>query len=105
MLEAHHLIGRSHRCSLQLSEPSVSGEHASLRWTGRTWVLKDLGSRYGTFVNAQPLTPGAPTEVRKGARIAFGREKHTWAMVGDGSPEVMVVPAAGSAARPAGCAA
>jgi hypothetical protein len=98
VLEAHHLIGRSHRCSLQLTEPSVSGEHASLRWTGRAWVVKDLGSRYGTFVNCQPVMPGVPTEVDRGARLAFGREKHTWAVVSDTAPEVMVVPAAGGPA-------
>jgi hypothetical protein len=95
VLEAHHLIGRSHRCSLQLSELSVSGEHASLRWTGRAWVLKDLGSRYGTFLNAQCLQPGVAADVKKGDRMAFGREKRTWVMTEADGPQVMVVPAEG----------
>jgi hypothetical protein len=98
VLEAHHLIGRSHRCSLQLTELSVSGEHASLRWTGRAWVLKDLGSRYGTFLNTQCLQPGVAADIKKGDRLAFGREKRTWVMTEEGSPEVMVVPAEGGAA-------
>jgi FHA domain-containing protein len=98
VLEAHHLIGRSARCSLQLSEMSVSWEHASLRWTGRNWVVKDLGSRYGTFVNTQPLRPGVPVEIEKGARLTFGREKRTWILTEDDAPEIMVVPAQGGPA-------
>jgi hypothetical protein len=97
-LEAHHLIGRSHRCSLRLPESSVSGEHASLRWTGAAWVVKDLGSRYGTFVNGQPLQPGIPVTVPAGARITFGREKGIWEIADTAPPEVMVVPAEGGAA-------
>jgi hypothetical protein len=98
VLEAHHLIGRSHRCSLQLTELSVSGEHASLRWTGRAWVLKDLGSRYGTFLNSQCLQPGVAVDMKKGDRLAFGREKRTWLMTEESSPQVMVVPAEGGPA-------
>ena len=97
-LESHHLIGRSHRCSLRLPESSVSGEHASLRWTGGGWVVKDLGSRYGTFVNGQPLQPGIPVTVHAGARITFGREKGVWEITDTAPPEVMVVPAEGGAA-------
>jgi FHA domain len=97
-LEADHLIGRSYRCSLRLEESSVSGEHASLRWTGGTWVIKDLGSRYGTFLNAQPLQPGIPVTVQPEARLAFGREKGTWVVTDSGPPEVMIVPADGGAA-------
>ena len=97
-LESHHLIGRSHRCSLRLPESSVSGEHASLRWTGGAWVVKDLGSRYGTFVNGQPLQPGIPIAVQTGARITFGREKGVWEVTDTAPPEVMVVPVEGGAA-------
>jgi hypothetical protein len=95
VLEAHHLVGRSHRCSLRLTEPSVSGEHASLRWTGGVWVAKDLGSRFGTYVNGVLLQPGVPVNLKKDARLAFGREKQTWQLIDDGPPEVMVVPESG----------
>jgi hypothetical protein len=98
VLESHHLIGRSHRCSLRLVEPSVSGEHASLRWTGGCWVIKDLGSRYGTFMDSAPLQPGIPITIKKGARLAFGRGKQTWQFVEDGPPEVMVLPEGGGPA-------
>jgi len=98
VLEAHHLIGRSHRCSLLLPELSVSGEHASIRWTGRVWVLKDLGSRYGTFLNEQCLQPGVTVDLKKGDRLAFGREKRIWVITDESGPEVMVVPTEGGQA-------
>jgi FHA domain len=97
-LEAHHLIGRSPRCSLRLDATSVSGEHASVRWTGTAWAIKDLGSRYGTFLNAQALKPGVPAVLQPSARLTFGREKHTWVMTSAAPPELMVVPASGGPA-------
>jgi hypothetical protein len=98
VLESHHLIGRSHRCSLRLADSSVSGEHAALRWTGRVWVVKDLGSRYGTFLDSELLQPGITSTLKKGSRLAFGREKHTWVVSDEGAPEVMVVPEGGGLA-------
>jgi pSer/pThr/pTyr-binding forkhead associated (FHA) protein len=44
------LIGRSTMCTLQIDAADVSKEHASLRWVGDGWELRDLGSRNGTFV-------------------------------------------------------
>jgi pSer/pThr/pTyr-binding forkhead associated (FHA) protein len=98
VLETHHLVGRSYHCSLRLLESSVSGEHASLRWTPSGWVLKDLASRYNTFLNAQPIQPGVPVPISKGARLAFGRNGSTWLMTEEGPPEVMVVPVSGGPA-------
>lgn len=97
-LESDHLIGRSVSCSSRLSEPSVSAQHVSLRWTGQRWVMKDLGSRYGTFVDGQPLQPGVLVEIQKGTRFIMGREKHAWTVLQDDPPEAMVVPADGGQA-------
>jgi hypothetical protein len=60
--------------------------------------VKDLGSRYGTFLNGTPLKPGVPSPLERGARLAFGREKHVWLMVDVDPPREMVVPAGGGAA-------
>jgi hypothetical protein len=97
-LESDHLIGRSDLCSSKLSEPSVSAQHLSIRWTGQGWVMKDLGSRYGTFVDGQPLQPGVLVEIHKGTRFVMGREKHAWTVLHDEAPEAMVVPADGGQA-------
>jgi len=97
-LESDHLIGRSGLCSSTLSAPSVSAQHVSIRWTGQRWVMKDLGSRYGTFVQGQPLQPGVLVEISTGTRFIMGREKRAWTVLQDEPPEVMVVPADGGQA-------
>ena len=70
ILLSRHLVGRSRQADLRMTEPTVSGEHAVLRWTGREWELHDLGSRNGTLVDRVPVIE-AP--LRDGALLALGR--------------------------------
>ena len=46
-------IGRSPDCDICYSNRLVSREHASLRWDGRTWVIRDLNSRNGVYLNGK----------------------------------------------------
>lgn len=48
----------------------VSRKHAELRWHDGKWILVDLNSSYGTFLNGQPVN--APTAIQAGSRIQFG---------------------------------
>ncbi len=51
-VEPHGLtIGRSPDSHLRLSDPSVSRHHAFLRVDGGRLLLRDVGSKSGTFVN------------------------------------------------------
>ena len=50
--------------------PMVSRRHAELRWTGGRWILYDLNSSYGTFVDGNKITAPQPVEV--GSRLQFG---------------------------------
>ena len=43
-------------CDICLQDPSVSRPHARLQQMETTWVLLDLGSANGTFVNGTPVT-------------------------------------------------
>ena len=43
----------------------VSGRHAEIRYEGNAWLLVDLGSRNGTYLNGRPI--GTPTAMRKSA--------------------------------------
>jgi predicted component of type VI protein secretion system len=58
-------IGRADYNDVILPEPSVSTAHAKLQRRDGVWVLADLGSTNGTFVEGEavsdetPLTPGA----------------------------------------------
>lgn len=48
-------IGRDPSCEVALTDPSVSRRHASIEWTYAGNVLRDLGSRNGTFVGGEPV--------------------------------------------------
>ncbi len=54
-------------------ERSVSRRHAKLeRRTGRLYLVEDLGTTNGTFVNGERIAPGEPVEVRDGDLLRFG---------------------------------
>jgi hypothetical protein len=50
------VIGREDGCDIVLPSRQVSRNHARIRRSGRGYVLEDLGSKNGTFINGQELT-------------------------------------------------
>jgi hypothetical protein len=65
-------IGRSAECALILDDDYVSGDHASLaRRSGGEWVVTDLGSTNGTFVNEVRVV--TPTVVTAADSLRIGR--------------------------------
>ena len=90
-----HLVGRSRLADLRMNEPTVSGEHAVLRWTGREWELHDLGSRNGTIVDGRRLAPGERVALARGAVIAFGQADNAWRLVDDAPPTIIAMPSEG----------
>lgn len=65
-----NLIGRAADNTVVLSDELVSAHHARLSFTGGQWLLEDLGSRNGTFVNEVPLE--SPLAVAPGDHILIG---------------------------------
>jgi len=64
-------IGRSEACELVLDDDYVSNMHAQLSHQDNgTWVLSDLGSTNGTFVNSVRITK--PTQVGVSDIIRIG---------------------------------
>ncbi len=56
LISEHNLIlGRSHECNIRLEDPLVSGRHASIAREGDQFVLEDLGSSNGVFVNGEKV--------------------------------------------------
>ena len=49
-------IGRRTAADLQIVSTDVSREHAEIVRDGEQYVLRDRGSRYGTFVNGDLIT-------------------------------------------------
>ena len=74
LTEEKYLIGkRDSGAGLQLQSPTVSRLHARLVKTGKGWILCDLNSRNGTFLNndADPLLPEQEILLEDGDRIRF----------------------------------
>jgi len=44
-------VGRRPDADLVVPEATVSGRHAEFRWQNATWIVEDLGSTNGTFVD------------------------------------------------------
>jgi pSer/pThr/pTyr-binding forkhead associated (FHA) protein len=61
-LEAEEtLIGRGLSCDLQILDPAMSREHATITWDGDHYQIEDLGTTNGTKVNARRIR-SAPLE-------------------------------------------
>ncbi|HXF68971.1 MAG TPA: FHA domain-containing protein [Thermoflexus sp.] len=65
------VIGRSETCDLVLPERQISRQHARLKREADGYYIEDLGSKNGTFVNGQPLTPFVPQRLKDGDEIAL----------------------------------
>jgi hypothetical protein len=55
-----YLIGRSEDVDLRLDDISVSRRHALISFVDGGWILTDLGSRNGTWINGWRLPGPAP---------------------------------------------
>lgn len=51
----------------------VSRQHARLLRKGEGWVIEDLSSTNGTYVNDQPVAPSQPVPLNEGDRVRFGQ--------------------------------
>jgi two-component system, cell cycle response regulator len=66
-------LGRSPECSFQISDISVSREHASISLDELGSIrISDLGSTNGTLVNGKPIHAHRPVELADGDRIQVG---------------------------------
>ncbi|MFC5722437.1 FHA domain-containing protein [Streptomyces gamaensis] len=67
-----YTLGRDPQGDLVLQDARVSWRHATLRWSGRSWVLKDQGSTNGTYAEGRrihelELGPGAAVHLGNAA--------------------------------------
>ncbi len=67
------MIGSSPDCDLVVNQPVVSARHCRLTLSGDQYVLEDLGSTNGTFVNGYRLQPNAPVYVTPTDALTLGR--------------------------------
>jgi hypothetical protein len=67
----HVLVGRGSWCDLVISGATVSRHHAELFFREGSWVLVDLDSKNGTYING---TRVQRSQLRPGDELAFGGE-------------------------------
>ncbi|MGE0484439.1 MAG: ATP-binding cassette domain-containing protein [Gammaproteobacteria bacterium] len=63
------IIGRLPACTLTIDSPLVSREHAKLVSLDGNWIIEDLGSSNGTFVNGRRIT--RPTQLAIGDKVSI----------------------------------
>ena len=63
-------IGREIDNDLIINDVEISRHHARLTWQGDKWVIEDLRSGNGTFVNGRRIS--GPTVVGPGSQIGLG---------------------------------
>jgi diguanylate cyclase (GGDEF)-like protein len=67
---ANVIIGRSSKSEIQIDQESVSRNHAKIINTGKSIILRDLGSTNGTYVNDQLIDEYV---LRDGDFVKIGR--------------------------------
>ncbi|MEA2696840.1 MAG: two-component system, cell cycle response regulator [Myxococcales bacterium] len=64
------VIGRSSKCDIQIDQESISRNHSKILNTGKSILVRDLGSTNGTYVNDEPIDEYV---LRDGDLIKIGR--------------------------------
>ena len=65
------IIGRGDKCQITLDDSYVSQVHARIFAKGESFVLEDLGSTNGTYLNRRRIT--APVELQRGDQVKIGK--------------------------------
>jgi adenylate cyclase len=67
------VLGRSTQATVRLSDREVSRKHSQIDREGQDFVLRDLGSSNGTFVNGKRIL--GPTRLKDGDEVLIGTSK------------------------------
>lgn len=65
------LFGRSPSSTIRLEDPYVSDDHARIYRADGTWMVADLKSTNGTFLNRVKVT--TPTQIAAGDQLGIGK--------------------------------
>ncbi len=65
-------VGRSSDNDIQIKDKSISRKHLKIARKGDKFLIEDLKSQNGTFINGDAISPGDEFEVEKGIPITIG---------------------------------
>ncbi len=77
-------IGRHSACDIKVGGTRVSRRHACITWSGAGYIVEDLGSTNGTYVNGERV--GAPRALISGDRLQLGEQVEFAFQVGESAP-------------------
>jgi hypothetical protein len=93
------VLGREEGVDISLRDPEVSRQHARVSWQAGTYVLEDLGSTNGTFLNGMQITGQRP--LRPGDSIGLGQTILVLQPQAGAEPTPMAAPRPAMAQAPA----
>jgi RsiW-degrading membrane proteinase PrsW (M82 family) len=73
LTEANTTIGRGLNNHVVLMDPTVSREHAQLKWRNGTWIIENLSTHNQLSVNKINIAPGNRQEIQPGAILVLGQ--------------------------------
>lgn len=83
-LDDQATLGRSDENTIQLDDELASRRHARIGSQGDAWIMEDLGSRNGTFVNRERIGQAVP--LKPGDQIQIGNTLFKVAVMGQAQP-------------------
>ena len=92
--EGSVVMGRSKSCDLTIPSPDASRRHAEIELVDQAYLLRDLGSTNGTFVNGAQIQE---KQLETGDRIDIGGELVTFCRIDPGLEAPEAADAAGEA--------
>lgn len=81
--QPEYTIGRHEDCDITVDGFRVSRRHATLKKVGNVYIIIDLGSCNGTWIDGQRIESQS---LKNGERIEIGR---VWCLFQEGTPEHM----------------
>ena len=75
-------IGRAADNQIVVNDPQASSHHAQVYPDGQGYLLVDLGSTNGTFINEQRLIPNSPRMLNGGDMIRIGNTNFSYEAIG-----------------------
>jgi predicted component of type VI protein secretion system len=93
------VIGRDSSSGVAINDAEISRKHARLNFQGGKYVIEDLGSTNGTFVNGQRLV--SPVVLKSGDVVSLGEQIVLMYEALSGDPGETVISARKVAARSA----
>ncbi len=93
------VVGRRAGVGIQLEDPKLSRAHARVARQGNGYVVEDLKSANGTYLDGKKLEPGSPLPIRKGSVVHLAGFDLVFDVEG-GAAASVAAPKPASVARP-----